>query len=100
MESSGFSLGLPAEPEPRNIVPATSSTANQPGVTTSNAAYASAVNAASSALTAEAIRSSASPASLSQKETSASATEQESGWHWADRAQICEACVFVKRILR
>jgi len=93
MESSGYLLTSPNEPEPRNVVtaPATGHAALSGGGVSSNSAVASNTTGANQ----EALDSSASPADVSRdaepvgpgQESQADASG--SGWQWADRAQIC-----------
>lgn len=72
MQTTGYSLSAPAEPEPRNIV-----SEAPPTVSTSHVASNTATQTA-------AIEASAAAANLTDAE------EGEGAWGWADRSQIRE----------
>lgn len=93
MQSSGYSLHAPAEPEPRNVitVPATEHAVLSGG----DATRASAAIPNTTGTSPEVLENSASPADVSHEDRSAemgAAGQEEtsgSGWQWADRAQVC-----------
>ena len=92
MQSSGYSLEAPAEPEPRNVVG--SAVTDRAIITGANISHASVVTGNTTGATQEALESSANPASFSRDQESnghdVQADTGGSGWQWADRAQVRE----------
>ncbi|KAH8084747.1 putative peroxisome assembly protein per8 [Filobasidium floriforme] len=93
MQSSGYSLEAPAEPEPRNVVG--SAVTDHAFASAANISHATVVTGNTTGATQEALESSANPASFSRDEESSGQDAQAdtggSGWQWADRAQVLRA---------
>ena len=92
MQSSGYSLEAPAEPEPRNVVG--SAVTDHAVASAANISHATVVTENTTGATQEALESSANAASFSRDEESSGQDVQAdtggSGWQWADRAQVRE----------
>jgi hypothetical protein len=92
LQASGYSLIAPLEPEPRNIV--TSGLTESSSITGTGSAYITTIPHNTTGVAPEALENSANPAdSVQDKGSDAAtqgreATDEESGWHWADRAQV------------